>query len=256
MEASSQVAPEESTPSLKKQSMLWRWIKWVLITLCVFIALISISNMIWMNTGDGEWKLEIDREGTKIYSLKAPGSSVKQFKGTTTHRNITLSHIIAPLVEEIVTENCSDWVPNCLNYEILKPFDETTLSNTTMWTLSLFPPFSPREVLLQGQIEQDPMTKAIFLQNIAVPNTISRNECCVRVVHFHNTFLYQPLPNGDVHVTFQQDLDMGGLFPALLYNLGSAEELWKMLHVDFPTLYESGRYSEFKDKHYDFIEEL
>src|SRR5262249_9716310 len=133
-----------------------------------------------------------------------------------------------------------------------KPWDPRKQSNVTMWTVSLFGPFSPREFLLQGQLSQDPRTKVVTLENIAVPNAVPPNDCCVRLTHVHNVWRYEPLADGTIKTEFVSDLDMGGAFPKFLLNLGGPSEIHKMLVEDNPKLLRNEKY---RTARLDFIDE-
>lgn len=226
------------------------WLKVVLLMGLALFGLIILLNWMWINSGSNEWKLQIDRDGAQVYTLKTPGSASLKIRGVTQSDEFTLSNHLAPFFDESIQEDCGKWVEGCVDYKILKPWDPQTQVNVTMWTVGLFPPFAPREFLLMGRLAQDPVSKVVTLENIAVPNKLEPNDCCVRLQQVHNVWNYTPMQDGSVKVELLYDLSMGGLFPSFLLNLGGPEEIHKMLTRDNPELL---RRDAYRSAHFDFI---
>jgi hypothetical protein len=235
-----------------RPSKLRRFFKYTVIGVVVLTSLIFFANWIWTVSGSNQWELKSDKEGTQVYTLKTPGSSVLKIKGVMHTKEFTLSNQLAPFFDESIQNDCGKWVAGCQSYKILQKWDPKTERNVTMWTVALFPPFSPREFLLQGHVSQDPVTKVVTLENIAVPNKIPTNDCCVRLSHLHNVWHYTPTGDGTIKVELLYDIEMGGAFPQLLLNLGAPSEIHKMLTVDNPKLLRQEKYRNAK---LDFIDE-
>jgi hypothetical protein len=205
-----------------------------------------------MISGSNQWKLRIDRNGIKIYTLKTPGSSNVKIKGVTTYK-YKLSQMVAAFFDESIQDDCESWVPGCIEYKILKPWDSKRQTTIQLWKLKLFPPFSNRELLLQGELYQDKQSKEIIIENTAVPNKIPPHDGFVRLSHVHNVWRYIPQENGETRVEFIQDMDMGGLFPDFLINLGGPYGIYELLAETTPKMMKNEKYLMAK---YDFIEEL
>lgn len=221
------------------------------ITLVGLCALAFLSSWLWTLSGSNQWELKMDSDGTQIYTLKSPGSTLLKTKGVWQSKEFTLNNHLAPFFDESIQENCQKWLPECLNYKILESWHPQTQRNVTMWTLALPGPFAPREILLEGKLYQDPVTKVVTIENIAVPNGLPRNDCCVRIEHFHNIWHFTPLADGMIKVEFLSDWDMGGAFPTLLLNLGGPGEVFKALTKTNP---EFLRQEKFRNAHFDFID--
>ncbi len=220
------------------------------------VALIVISfiwHFAWIMTGSNEWELKIDKNGTMVYTLKAPGSVMKKFRGVKNYR-YSLNNMISPFVDESddIQKNCDKWLPGCTEYKILKRLDSKSLSNLQLWKFKIFFPFAPREMLLQGQIYQDTLTKEIVIENIAVPNKIDQNKGYVRLTHLHNMWHYTPQKSGEIQVEFTQDFEMGGFFPSILMNLAGTQAVYKILDQDLPKQFALEKYRTAK---LDFIQE-
>lgn len=233
-------------------SKLLRFSRFALVGISFIITLVFFADWIWTISGSNRWELKIDKDGTQIYTLKSPGSSMLKVRGVTQSKEFTLSNHLAPFLDKSIQDDCGKWVEGCTSYKIIKPWDSRTQSNVTMWTVSLFPPFSPREFLLLGQLSQDPQTKVVTLENIAVPNKIPPNDCCVRLTHVHNVWFYTPEGDGTIKVEFVSDFDMSGSFPKFLLNLGAPSAIYKMITEENPTLL---RQEKYRSAVLDFIDE-
>jgi hypothetical protein len=240
---------QDASHSAPKKSKLKTFF---IIVLPVFITLMVVWDWVATNSGDNQWQLVIDKEGTQIYAMDVAGSSTRKFKGVVHYSKYSMSNIIAPMVDEGIADDCSKWVPNCSDYQLIQGWDPQLKYNVQLWTINLFGPLLPREILLQGSIIQDPVSKVVTIENIAVPNKIAPNDCCVRLQQVHNVWTFTPLADGRIKVEFVQDLDMGGMFPDFLLNLGGADEMFKMLTVDNPAMLDKEQY---KNAKLDFIEE-
>lgn len=222
----------------------WRLTGRIALGLSVLVMLVVIGNWLWLIGGSGKWVLKTERDGVQVYTMKTPGSSVLKVRGVARFKEFSLSNHIAPLLDESIQNpaDCAKWVTGCLSYRILERWNARTQRNTTMWTISLFPPFLPREMLLQGQVRQDPKTRVATLENIAVPNLLPPDQCCVRIEHLDNVWRYTPLPDGSIQVEVLYDLDMGGAFPQLLQNLHAPDIVFGLLSKDIPKLLSQPKY--------------
>jgi hypothetical protein len=236
----------------KRPSRLVRILKYLAGGTVFAVAAIFVANWIWTISGSNQWELAIDKDGAQVYTLKTPGSAMLKIKGVMQSKEFTLSNILAPFLDESIQNDCGKWVEGCTSYKIVKPWDPKSQKNVTMWTVALGGPFSPREFLLQGQLTQDPATRIVTLENIAVPNSLPPNDCCVRLTHVHNVWRYEPLADGTIKTEFVSDLDMGGAFPKFLLNLAGPSEIHKMLVVDNPKLLRNEKY---RVARLDFIDE-
>lgn len=227
--------------------------KTVLLGAAAAIVLVYAARVAWTMSGSNQWELEIDRDGVQVYSFKAPGSYVKQFKGVT-RGDYSRSQIAAALLlDNHSLENCKEWIPECVGLEVLEPYSERAQGDAVLWTLELLPPlFDNREYVIKTNASQDKRSKAVAIDVMAAANKIPLHDCCVRITHIHNRWRVAPLANGQVEVELVQDFSMGGLFPDFLLNLAGAEETHKLFHDQLPRLLEKQKYRTVR---FDFIEE-
>ncbi|TXI48899.1 MAG: hypothetical protein E6Q50_09395 [Lysobacter sp.] len=202
-------------------------------------------------SGSNRWELEFERNGVKVYSLKEPGAYNKQFKAVMRGK-FTLNQLVAGLIMNSTSENCEKNIPQCMDVKVIQPWSDRTMTDTVLWKLEMPPPFSPRESLIRSHIVQDPKTRAVVIDVMAAPNSVPRNPGAIRMTHFQNRWRYTPVGKGEVEIEFFQDIDMGGMFPDFLLNLGGAEETYKFIHDQLPPLLDR---DELRRAKFDFIVE-
>lgn len=235
-----------------KRSRLRRTGRFLVRALPIFVTLVVLANWLWLIGGSNTWRPKIDRNGTQVYTMKTPGAEILKVHVVSHSKEFSLSTRLAPVLDESIQQDCGKWVSGCLHYRIVQPWDPRTQTNVVMWTIALPPPFAPRELLIQNQITQDPRTKAVTLESLAVPDRLPPDDCCVRVEHVHNIWRYTPQPDGSIQEELLYDFDMGGAFPTLLLNLGAPGELFKEVTVSNPAKLRDPRY---RSAHLDFLDE-
>jgi len=230
-------------------NLVWRILKktwWI--TASIVLTYVVLLNL-WVASGSSQWKLEIDREGTQVYSMKVPGDSTVKFKGVTQY-DYSYSQMLSAFIDaESFTKDCGKLAAGCVEYRFIQPFDPVRKTNTQYWRTELFPPFLNREVIVRGSIVQDPVTKGILLENTAVPSLLPPNDCCVRITQLHNTWKYTPLANGKVEVEYIQNFAGGGFLPDFLMSF-AGEGVFQLMHADIPKLLDNDKYRSAK---LDFI---
>ena len=213
--------------------------------------MVHVANLLWKASGSNQWTLELETNGVKVHSLKSPGAYNKQYKAVM-RAKYSLSQLVGGLIENSTLDNCKNHIPGCIDLKVIEPWSSKTMSDTMLWKLELPPPFSPRETVIRSQVFQDPNTKTVTVEIMAAPSSTPRNADSVRLTHLHNRWRYIPVGKGEVDIEFQQDLDMGGLFPAILLNLAGAEETYKFMHDQLPGLLDKEQLRKIK---YEFIAE-
>jgi hypothetical protein len=161
----------------------------------VAVALIA-WHYIYKYSGSGKWEFEFEKKGVKVYSLKVPGETLKQFKAVTRVKT-SLNRAAAAMIST-ETEDCADWMPGCTSERAIQPFNARNLTYTHLYRLKYPSPFTTRDFIIHARVNQDPATKAVLVAFQAKPDAAPRNECCVRVERLNNTWRFTPLGNGEV----------------------------------------------------------
>ncbi|MET4727008.1 hypothetical protein ABIE09_000802 [Lysobacter enzymogenes] len=239
-------APKPRRFTLKKTA------KFLLFGLAALIALGWIASAAWTASGDDQWKLELDKDGVQVYSYKAPGSFLKQFKGVRTAKYSQSQIAAALLLDNDSLDNCRAWIPICTDLKVVERYDPRMQGDAILWTLTLPGPFTKREFLIKTHVEQDPVDKNVYIDVMADAHKRPLDDCCLRIVHIHNRWQLAPKGNGEIEIQLTQDNSMGGFFPELLVNLTTAQATHQLLSQQLPALVEKDRY---RNARFDFIDE-
>ena len=232
---------------VSKRSLTRRLLKGTLILVGVFAAFLLAAHLIWKYSGSSQWQLEMDKSGIKIYSLKVPGSTLKQFRAVTRVKT-TMNRVVAAM-NDLSLENCAQWVPGCVMAKPIEPWNSQGLYSLTYYRMNASFPFSPRELVLKMQFSQDPRSKVITIDATAIPDRMPETKGCVLVKHMHNRWLWTPLKDGEVEAVVTSDVD-----PRLPYFLTNSVRVPSQFHIfsNLQTFLDKKRYD---DKTFPFIQE-
>lgn len=218
--------------------------KYILRGITALICILIVYNWYWTNSGSSKWKLEIDKDGVQVYSLKAAGDDLVKFKSVFQGK-YSLSQLAAPHLLDHNLETCREWFENCVACEIIEPFDTIKLYDISLWTLDFPSPFSPRELLINTTVSQDE-NKVVTIDVIAVPNAIEQNEGKVRVERMHNVWKFTPLGNGMSECELIQDVSLGGFFPSFMMNMAGADANFMFMRDELPKFLVKEKYKNAK----------
>jgi len=232
--------PNEETPMKPKMSSrrlsktLWLW--------AISLAgVFFITRAIWTVSGSNQWEFHSEKNGVKVYTLKMPGSSLRQVKGVT-----RVHSTVARLVEMVRDPSvCADI--GCSEARTLERVNDHLQYDYFQLKVS---PFQRREFVVQEQFHQNPDTKAVSMSVSAVPDKIPPNPCCFRVTQLSNSFQFTPLGNGEVEIEYVVYQNEGGFIPDLLLN-------WKRPQIMYHLhqLQDLANREKYANAKFDFIKE-
>jgi hypothetical protein len=218
----------QSTSPVKRGRGIWRKLR---IGFVIFVGLCLIADWAWKMSGSNQWELVKEENGVKSYTFKAPGDRTIKVKAIM-QGDYTLTQLAAMHIVDDNLQTCKDWFPECTDFTRLKEFDMVKGYDQDMWRLDFPFPFKDRELLLTTMVSQDPKTKIVVLDVLAMPATLPNNPDAVRIERMHNRWQFTPLANGKVEVELIQDTEMGGMFPYFLLNMVSVDENYKFFSGD------------------------
>lgn len=225
------------------QSFVKKLMKIILWGLLALIAIFLAWQWITLVSGSNQWELIQDDNGIKVYSLKTPGSNLKKFK--------SITRVKAPLgsfVKMIHDPNsCGSFCHDGMLIEQVAPNLQYSSYKTNMPLM-----FQRREKVVMIHSEQDPETKAVFVNIIAAPNKTPRDPCCYRTTHKHNTWKITPVGDGEIEIEFVFDEDFGGFIPAFMVNSVMDRYMYRVMYYMQDLLDRD----EYKGARVDFIEEV
>lgn len=174
------------------------------------LALLFVAHLIWKYSGSNQWEVVGEKKGVKVWKLKAPGSELIQVKGTTRVRS-SLSAVVALMQDD---EMCKDI--GCHGAMAINRIDAQL--EHAAFRYSLPGPFRTREFVIRQHLFQHPKTKQVFLEYSAVPDAIPPDDCCFRVTHMKNTWIFTPVGDGHVDIQYEVNMSEGGFLPYPLLN--------------------------------------
>jgi hypothetical protein len=193
-----------------KQNIWRKVIKLSLRGLFFLVMLTFIAQLIWKMSGSNQWELIKEENGHKIYTLKAPGSSIIKVKGTTRVKS-SLNGIIALSLDQ---STCAD--SGCLKAEVFEQSSEEL--SYVQFAFPLPYGLENRDFVVKSLYAQNPVTKEIVFDFTSVPGKLPADDGFFRVTHFYVFWRFTPLGNGEVDVEMVRDIDTGGYAPAYMVN--------------------------------------
>jgi hypothetical protein len=202
---------ENETSVPKPKAWAKRLLNALLVVGVSLVALFFAASLIWKFSGSNQWEFVQESNGVKVYSLKAPGSALKQVKGIVQVRS-TLASLVKFMQDPDVSNDVGFY-----ESKIIERVDDQLQYQSFRYNFPF--PFHPREYVVRLQVHQDPRTKAVLVVFAAAPDKAPPNNCCFRVTEMNNTWRFTPLENGRIEVEFVQNSNMGGFMPDLLLNV-------------------------------------
>lgn len=212
------------------------------------VAVLWLAHLVWTASGSNQWELATDKDGVKVWTKKAPGSSIIGVKATVRIKS-SLSGMVK-LLEDL--DSCVDAF--CYDAKVLRQLETAPghYANYVRFKFDLpIPGYKTRDYVLFSEHYQDPVTKKIDLNIMAAPDMIPRDDCCVRVTHLHNNWKLTPLANNELDIEFTQDTDIGGM-NYVLVNVALKAGMFKVLDE----MQEMMNKDHYKNAKVDYIQEL
>jgi hypothetical protein len=179
---------------------------------CISLAaLFFVVRLTWRFSGSNQWEFIGEQNGVKAYTLKEPGSDVKQVKGVM-RLHSTMDQLVSLMQDPDI---CDDL--GCTESRTLEWVDEQLQFD--YFRLPLPFPLKTREFVVRTQYYRNPHNNEVILEVSAAPDKIPPNPCCFRVTEMNNTMRFTPLGNGEVEMEYIVKQNEGGFIPDLFVNL-------------------------------------
>lgn len=231
------------TPALWK---VWKILLRFVVLGAPLIALATlIAHFAWQFSGSGRWELEIDRnDGVKVYSLKVPGSTLKEFKGT-----VKVRSALAPIVEAMHDPEVCKKI-GC--YEMRFIDEPIPARRYSTFRMDYPMRFRTREFVIRSETFQDPRNLEVMIVISAVPDKLPPSNCCFRVRDIYNTWRFTPLDGDEVMVEYTINMDEGGFLPGHLLNAIRP----KFIHFTLSGMEKLVSEEKYRDAKFEFIQEV
>lgn len=166
---------------------------------------------------DKQWKLMKEKNGALIYSRHVDISTVNAFKGIV-ELETDLNSLTALLLD---CEYYPEWMRLTHVSEIVKKVSETEYYRYTINRLKW--PLKSRDCSIYNKGFYNPDTGAVMLRFEHKPDYVPREKKYIRIPIIIGYYMITPLPNGNVKLTFEAVVDMGGWLPSWIVNFYLAD---------------------------------
>lgn len=163
----------------------------------------------------GEWKLERDKEGIKIYSRGNMDSKIKSVKAICTVES-TLSQMTAVLLD---IKNQDEWFYHTTS-SVLKELSPSELYYYAELNCPM--PFSNRDFVEHIMVSQNPDTRVLTMTVQNIPNYIPPKKGIIRVERSQCKWVVTPIDKDSLLVEFTLFADPSGSIPSWLANMMSS----------------------------------
>lgn len=184
------------------------------------VGAVFLSHGIHTYSGSNQWELEGEKKGVTVYSLKSPGSNLKQFRGVVRVKS-RLASFVAMMQGSDISDDTGFYEPR----EFDK--DNMQLFHAAFKTKVPIPIFKPREFVVRNHFYQNPKSKTVYYEVTATPGKIPPDECCYRISDMNNYWVFTPLGNGEVELEWFINMDLG--LPYFIINSAHPEYMYDVL---------------------------
>lgn len=187
----------------------------------VVFLLFLIEVVVAQEGTKGEWKLEKDQNGIKVFTRKVTGFKLKEFKAFTT---------IAATPDELLdiiraVDRYYEWMENMAHSEVLKKISDDEIY---IYAESRVPwPFSNRDVVTYSVLYWEG-EKAI-VDMTGVSNFIPEKKGIVRLPFSKGLWVFNPVNDKETEIIYQYQGDPGGKIPGWVANIFIVDGPYKTL---------------------------
>lgn len=207
-----------------------------------FFALFLAQGLIFGQNTDG-WVFKNEKEGVKVYYRKT--SDIYELKLITSLK-VSLSGLVSLLSE---VDNYPKWGYKVTESRELKKVSEW---ETYYYSKLDFPwPLDDRDIVVRSTMTQDPVTRRITANSVAMPDYIPSQKGVVRMRNAHTSWTLVPGPGGWTYVEYYIYSDPGGSLPDWLVNMaldvGPRETIKNIRDFVRQDKYQSAKLAHLKD---------
>lgn len=189
----------------------------------ILTALLIVAHYGWKHSGSNTWKLVKDEGGVRVYTLKAPGSTLLKVKADMRVKTSLSSAVFLLRGDETTVEDFGG-----KDFTVMDRVETPDLYFAYYAVKHVMPPpFTTKELVILLNYAQDKKSKEVVINVQAAPTKIAPTPDTSRITHLNNVFRATPLPGGEVNWEVTLDVDMGIAYP--LANLSMPDYLFQDL---------------------------
>lgn len=171
-------------------------------------VLFYVSNL----SAQAGWVLAAQQEGIKVFVRDEAGSKIKALK-LNCEIDANISQVVALLLDIAAT---TSWMPNTKSCFVTRQISACELYYYSEVNLPW--PLSNRDFVTHLQVLQDPRTKVVTIDALAVPELVAPRKGIVRIRQSKGRWIIKPLDKDHVQLEYDLMVDPGGSIPASLIN--------------------------------------
>ncbi len=181
----------------------------------------------------GEWRLDENADGIKVYTRSVEGSRYREFKGVV-HLHTSLASAVGVLDNP---DSCAEWLHLCERSRVL---EKRSWAERFIYQVSDMPfPASHRDAIFKATIYQEP-NDDIHIELSSRPDFIPETRY-VRIHESRGEYLLQKVDEDTIRLTWTMHIDPAGSLPAFLVNRLLTDIPFKSLQ-DFREVVEQDKY--------------
>lgn len=159
-----------------------------------------------------QWKLAKDQSGVKVHTRLLEGSSIKEFKATTTVKSAMYK--LVNLIDKVA--DYPDWQANIVSAKVIKQVNENEFY--AHYTTDVPWPLTDRDLVVYSKKTID-STGVVTYEIKGAPHFITTKTGFVRIKDSKGKWQFTPMKNGEIAVLHQFVGDPGGSIPDWLVNM-------------------------------------
>ena len=159
------------------------------------------------------WQFEKERDGIRIYTRNEKGSPWKVFKG------VMEIHSSMDKISTVVgnVKNVEWWDEDIKKIDILAYVENEYTQYYLIYDVPW--PLQDRDLCVDAQITIDSVTGTKTILARPLPDKVPEEKDMVRIRHYWQRWVIEPLGEGMFRLTLEGSVDPGGIVPAWLYNM-------------------------------------
>ncbi|MBD3316256.1 MAG: hypothetical protein GF344_10750 [Chitinivibrionales bacterium] len=203
-----------------------RFVIFGLVIFALIIIIPFLSHSIWKSSGSNEWRLKIDKDDIKVWSLKSPGTCLLKLKAQWRLKS-KLGDVVYFMRDPTGADDFG-----ASDVRIFEK-QESPSGYSAYYAFKVDMPFplGKREFVMLIHDSQDRETGTVEVNVLAAPNKVHPSTDCVRIKHLNNIWRFTPLKNGELACEAIQDMNVSEPLPYFISNLIMPNALHKNLKV-------------------------
>lgn len=198
-----------------------------------------LSVLVW---AQGEWELKKEEDGIKVYTKYVDNSDIKAYKAEAVLEG-KLSSFIAVLKDVNAYNDLFDSADHVELIEETDTFHMHYLQTKVPW------PISDRDGVYTNTYRQHYGTKAVTIDIASVDGVRPEEDGYVRIKDMKGYWLFYPVSNNAVEVTYEVHADPGGNVPSWVINMFLVDTPLS----DIKNLQEQARLPKYANRKFDFL---